>query len=60
MEKINVILDTDITNEIDDQFAFVYLLKSLKNIKLEAITLAPFSQNRFSEFKSLEENFKLS
>ena len=60
MEKINVILDTDITNEIDDQFAFVYLLKSLKNIKLEAITLAPFSQNRFSEFKSLEDNFNLS
>ncbi len=60
MGKINVILDTDITNEIDDQFALVYLLKSLKNIKLEAITLAPFSQNRFSEFKSLEDNFKLS
>lgn len=28
MEKVNVILDTDISNEVDDQFALTYI-KSL-------------------------------
>ena len=43
MEKLNVILDTDISNEIDDQFALAYLIKSLDKINLQAITIAPFT-----------------
>ena len=60
MEKINVILDTDISNEIDDQFALTYLIKSLKNINLEAITIAPCAKSRYSSIKSIEEGVNLS
>lgn len=42
MDKINVILDTDTYNQIDDQFAIVYLLKSEEKFNIEAITIAPF------------------
>lgn len=42
MEKINVILDTDTANQIDDQFAIAYLLKSKEKFNIEAITIAPF------------------
>lgn len=42
MEKINVILDTDAANQIDDQFAIAYLLKSKEKFNIEAITTAPF------------------
>lgn len=40
--KVNVILDTDIYNECDDQFALSYLLKSQDKLNIEAITIAPF------------------
>lgn len=40
--KINVILDTDIYNECDDQFALSYLLKSQEKFNIEAITVAPY------------------
>ena len=60
MEKINVILDTDISNEIDDQFALAYLIKSLKGINLQAITIAPFEKSGYSKVKSIEEGLDLS
>ena len=41
-KKINVILDTDIYNECDDQFALSYLLKSQDKFNIEAITVAPY------------------
>lgn len=50
-----MILDTDMANQVDDQFALVYLLKSLNNIDLEAITIAPFSK-----LKTIEEGTELS
>lgn len=50
-----IILDSDMANQVDDQFALVYLLKSLNNIKLEAITIAPFSK-----LKTIEEGTELS
>lgn len=40
--KVNVILDTDIYNECDDQFALSYLLKSQDKFNIEAITVAPY------------------
>lgn len=42
MDKVNVILDTDTYNQIDDQFAIAYLLKSEERFNIEAITIAPF------------------
>lgn len=40
--KVNAILDTDIYNECDDQFALSYLLKSQDKFNIEAITVAPY------------------
>ena len=41
-KKVNVILDTDIYNECDDQFALSYLLKAQDKFNIEAITVAPY------------------
>ncbi len=41
--KINVILDTDIYNECDDEFVLVYMLKSQDLFNVQAITIAPYS-----------------
>ncbi|MCM1135069.1 MAG: nucleoside hydrolase [Clostridium sp.] len=40
--KIDVVLDTDTYNEIDDQFALAYLLRSEEKLNLRAIFAAPF------------------
>lgn len=40
--KIDVVLDTDMYNEVDDQFALAYLLKSKDKLNLKAIYAAPF------------------
>lgn len=41
-EKVDVVLDTDAYNEIDDQFAIAYLLKSKEKLNTVAIYAAPF------------------
>ena len=46
--KVDVVLDTDAYNEIDDQFAISYALKSKEQIKLIALLAAPF-HNAHSE-----------
>ena len=40
--KVDVILDTDTYNEIDDQFALAYLVRSEESVNIKAITAAPF------------------
>ncbi len=60
MQKIKVILDTDVANEIDDEFAISYLLKSLDVLDLEAITIAPFCKTKFQNISSIEEGVNLS
>ena len=40
--KIDVVLDTDAYNEIDDQFAIAYLLRSQEKLNTKAIYAAPF------------------
>lgn len=40
--KVDAILDTDTYNEIDDQFALAYLLRSEESVSLRAVTAAPF------------------
>ncbi len=44
--RIDAVLDTDTYNEIDDQFAVAYALRSPEHIKLEAIYAAPYLNNR--------------
>ncbi|MFQ7549915.1 MAG: hypothetical protein ACLRMZ_05970 [Blautia marasmi] len=40
--KVDVVLDTDTYNEIDDQFALAYLIKSNEKLNLQAVYAAPF------------------
>ena len=40
--KIDVVLDTDTFNEIDDQFALAYMVKSPEKLNVKAIYAAPF------------------
>ena len=44
--KVDVVLDTDAYNEIDDQFALSYLLKSTEKLNTVAIHAAPFLNHR--------------
>lgn len=46
--KIDVVLDTDAYNEIDDQFAIAYMLKSKDKLNVKAIYAAPFFNDRSS------------
>ena len=62
--KIDVILDTDAYNEIDDQFALSYLLKSKERFLCKAIYSAPFLNDRSTSpkegmEKSYDEILKL-
>lgn len=40
--KVDVVIDTDTYNEIDDQFALSYLIRSDEKLNLKAIYAAPF------------------
>ncbi len=48
-EKLNVILDTDVYNECDDQFAITYMIKNQDIFNIEAITVAPYSNKEKNE-----------
>lgn len=62
--KIDVVLDTDAYNEIDDQFAVSYMLKSKEKLNTKAIYAVPF-HNALSDSpsdgmqKSYDEILKL-
>jgi purine nucleosidase len=45
---VRVVIDTDTYNEIDDQFALVYALRSRERLAVEAIYAAPFHNQRSS------------
>lgn len=42
---VDVVLDTDAYNEVDDQYAIAYLLRSGEKLRLQAICAAPFSKD---------------
>ena len=46
--RADVVLDTDAYNEIDDQFAIAYLLKSKEKLNTKAIYAAPFCNGKAS------------
>ena len=61
---IDMVLDTDAYNEIDDQFAISYALRSREKLNLKALYAAPFLNSRSSSpldgmEKSYEEIIKL-
>jgi inosine-uridine nucleoside N-ribohydrolase len=47
-QKIDVVLDTDAYNEIDDQFATAYMLRSSDKLNVKAFYAAPFENPRSS------------
>lgn len=51
-----VILDTDVFNEADDQFALTYLLKNQDIFSIEAITISPFKHSKYE--KTIAESIK--
>jgi len=60
----DVVIDTDTYNEIDDQYALAYLIKSDSKLNLEAIYAAPFFNTHSSSpgdgmEKSFEEIMKI-
>lgn len=62
--KVDVVLDTDAYNEVDDQFAIAYLLKSKNKLNTVAIYAAPFLNEKSVSLadgmeKSYNEIFKV-
>lgn len=62
--RIDVVIDSDAFNEIDDQFAIVYALKSTEKLNVKALFAAPFlNKNSISPedgmLKSYDEILKL-
>lgn len=56
--KIDVVLDTDAYNEIDDQFAISYLLRSNKKCNVKEIYAAPFhNENSTSAGDGMERSY---
>lgn len=45
---VDAVLDTDCFNEIDDQFALAYLLRSPERVNLRAVLAAPFLNKKVS------------
>ena len=45
--RVSAVLDTDPFNEVDDQFALAYILRSPERIDLQAIYAAPFTTRRW-------------
>ena len=45
---VDVVLDTDTYNEIDDQFALAFLVKSPEKLRLRAVNAAPFFNTKSS------------
>lgn len=57
-KRVNVILDTDIYNECDDQFALSYLLKYQDRFNIEAITVAPYyKKNGISLKEGIDKSY---
>ncbi|MDO5292264.1 MAG: nucleoside hydrolase [bacterium] len=49
--KVDVVIDTDTFNEIDDQYALAYLIKSNDKLNLKAIYAAPFLNGKVKTAK---------
>lgn len=57
--RIDVVIDTDTYNEIDDQYALAYLIKSEEKLNLQAIYAAPFSNKKCADpGEGMEASYK--
>lgn len=56
---VDVVLDTDAFNEVDDQFALAYLLRSQERIRLQAVYAAPFCNEKAENAKvGMEKSYQ--
>jgi inosine-uridine nucleoside N-ribohydrolase len=57
--NVDVVIDTDTYNEIDDQFALAFLIKSPEKLNLKRIYAAPFyNQNSSSPADGMEKSYQ--
>lgn len=56
--RIRLVIDTDAKNEVDDQFAIAWALKSPERFNVEAIYAAPFFHECHRNFNASEEDIK--
>jgi len=56
-KRVRAVLDTDAYNEIDDQFAIAYIMNKTETFDVQALTAAPFFNDKSS---SPEEGMMLS
>jgi len=57
---VDAVLDTDAYNEVDDQYAIAYMLRSPERVNLTAIYAAPFSNPKsgYNAGKGMELSYK--
>lgn len=58
--RLRLVIDTDAKNEVDDQFAIAWALKSPERFLVEAVYAAPFSHECFRNIQASEEEMKKS
>ena len=58
--RLRLVIDTDAKNEVDDQFAIAWALKSPERFQVEAVYAAPFSHGCFQNIQASEEEIKKS
>ena len=55
--RVDVVLDTDAYNEIDDQYAIAYLLRSEEKLNCVAMYAAPFSNHQTRVDEGMEKSY---
>ncbi len=56
---LDIVIDTDTFNEVDDQFALVYALKSKERVNIKAVYAAPFYNDKSSSpADGMEKSYK--
>lgn len=55
--RVDVVLDTDTYNEIDDQYAIAYLLRSQEKLNCVAMYAAPFSNGETRVDEGMEKSY---
>lgn len=53
--KIHLIIDSDAKNEVDDQFAIAWALRSKERFIVDAVYAAPFSHTCFQQFNQAQD-----
>lgn len=58
--KLRLVIDTDAKNEVDDQFAIAWALRSPERFQVEAVYAAPFSHECFQNIQASGEAIEKS